>query len=156
MEISHDEIREEVLRALNEDMGSGDLTAALIPEEALSDATVITREAAVLCGTRWFDMVFALLDARVTVEWHVHDGDVVEANRRLCTLRGPSRALLTGERCALNFLQTLSGTATAVWHYVAAVKESGVAILDTRKTIPGLRRAQKYAITCGGGRNHRI
>ncbi len=156
MEISHDEIREEVLRALNEDVGSGDLTAALIPEEAISEAVVITREPAVICGTRWFDMAFALLDARVTIEWHVHDGEEVEPNRRLCTLRGPSRSLLTGERCALNFLQTLSGTATVVAHYVRAVRETDVKILDTRKTIPGLRRAQKYAVTCGGGMNHRI
>ena len=156
MEISRDEIRDEVCRALNEDMGSGDLTAALIPEGAISEAAVITREPAVICGTRWFDMVFALLDSRVVIEWQVHDGDHVSANQRLCLLRGPSRALLTGERCALNFLQTLSGTATAAWHYVQAVKESGVRILDTRKTIPGLRRTQKYAVTCGGGKNHRI
>jgi len=156
MEISHDEIRDEVCRALNEDVGGGDLTAALIPEQAHSEATVITREPAVICGTRWFDMVFALLDSRVTIEWQVKDGDLVVANQRVCLLRGPSRSLLTGERCALNFLQTLSGTATVAWHYAEAIKGSGVKILDTRKTIPGLRRAQKYAVTCGGGKNHRI
>lgn len=156
MEITRDEIRDEVCRALNEDVGSGDLTAALIPEAAFSEATVITREPAVICGTHWFDMVFALLDNRVIIEWQVKDGDHVAANQRLCLLRGPSRALLTGERCALNFLQTLSGTATAARHYVEAVKGSDVRILDTRKTIPGLRRAQKYAVTCGGGKNHRI
>jgi nicotinate-nucleotide pyrophosphorylase (carboxylating) len=156
MEISRDEIRDEVCRALNEDMGSGDLTAALIPEGAASEATVITREAAVICGTRWFDMVFAVLDSRVVIEWLVKDGDHVAANQRLCLLRGPSRSLLTGERCALNFLQTLSGTATAASHYVQAVQGTDVRILDTRKTIPGLRRAQKYAVTCGGGKNHRI
>jgi nicotinate-nucleotide pyrophosphorylase (carboxylating) len=156
MEISRDEIRDEVCRALNEDMGSGDLTAALIPAGAISEATVITREAAVICGMRWFDMVFAVLDSHVAIEWQVKDGDHVAANQRLCLLRGPSRSLLTGERCALNFLQTLSGTATAAWHYVDAVKGTDVRILDTRKTIPGLRRAQKYAVTCGGGKNHRI
>src|SRR5512144_615089 len=117
MEITRDEIRDEVCRALNEDVGSGDLTAALIPEAAFSEATVITREPAVICGTHWFDMVFALLDNRVIIEWQVKDGDHVAANQRLCLLRGPSRALLTGERCALNFLQTLSGTATAARHY---------------------------------------
>ncbi len=156
MEITRDEIREEVRRALMEDVGSGDLTAALIPEEAHSEATVITREPAVICGTRWFNEVFAQLDPRIVIEWCVKDGDHVEANQRLCLLRGPSRPLLTGERCALNFLQTLSGTATSARQYTEAVKGSNVRILDTRKTIPGLRRAQKYAVTCGGGKNHRI
>jgi nicotinate-nucleotide pyrophosphorylase (carboxylating) len=156
MDISHDEIRDEVARALNEDMGSGDLTAALIPERAFSEATVISREPAIICGTRWFEMVFAVLDNRITIEWQVQDGERVEANQRLCLLRGPSRSLLTGERCALNFLQTLSGTATTANHYVEALKGTDVKVLDTRKTIPGLRRAQKYAVACGGGKNHRI
>lgn len=156
MEISRDEIRDEVCRALSEDVGSGDLTAALIPAAAHSEARVITREAAVICGTGWFEMVFAVLDSRVVIEWQVADGDHVDANRCLCLLRGPSRSLLSGERCALNFLQTLSGTATVTAHYVRAVEGSGVRILDTRKTIPGLRRAQKYAVSCGGGKNHRI
>ena len=111
---------------------------------------------AVICGTRWFDEVFAQLDQRIVVEWLVKDGDHVEANQRLCLLRGPSRPLLTGERCALNFLQTLSGTATTARQYTEAVKGTHVRILDTRKTIPGLRLAQKYAVTCGGGKNHRI
>src|SRR5512139_22314 len=128
MEITRDEIREAVHQALIEDVGSGDLTAALIPEEAHSEAAVVTREAAVICGTRWFDEVFALLDSRIIIEWCVKDGDHVEANQRLCLLRGPSRPLLTGERCALNFLQTLSGTATTAWQYVDAIKNSGVRI----------------------------
>jgi nicotinate-nucleotide pyrophosphorylase (carboxylating) len=149
-------IADDVRRALAEDLGTGDVTAALLPAEGSSAATVITREDAVLCGTAWFDAVFAQLDATVRVSWLAQDGDAVEAGQELCRLYGPTRALLSGERCALNFLQTLSATATATRRYVAAVAGTGAQILDTRKTIPGLRAAQKYAVHCGGGRNHRM
>jgi nicotinate-nucleotide pyrophosphorylase (carboxylating) len=145
-----------VANALQEDIGSGDLTAQLIPADRLSRASVITREDAVLCGTSWFDEVFRQVDARVAVVWAAHDGDQVHANQVLCTLDGPARALLTGERTALNFLQALSATATATRRYVDAAAGTSCRILDTRKTIPGLRLAQKYAVRCGGGTNHRI
>jgi nicotinate-nucleotide pyrophosphorylase (carboxylating) len=150
------EIRDQVSLALAEDMGTGDLTAALIPEQAHSEARVISREQAVICGRDWFDQVFAQLDTAIHIEWQVEDGERVQANQLLCTLSGPSRPLLSGERTALNFLQTLSGTATLARHYAVALAGTGVKVLDTRKTIPGLRRAQKYAVTCGGGTNHRI
>lgn len=156
MPISDQAIREQVGRALMEDVGGGDLTANLIPEEARSEASVISREAGVVCGSRWFEQVFALLDESIRIDWRVTDGDKVKPNQTLCVLSGPSRALLTGERTALNFLQTLSGTATLTRKYVEAVAGTGVKVLDTRKTVPGLRRAQKYAVTCGGGTNHRI
>lgn len=147
---------DDVRRALAEDVGSGDLTAALIPPAASGHATVITREPAVICGRPWFDQVFRELDRSVQVDWWVGEGDRVGAGRTLCTLRGPARSLLTGERAALNFLQTLSATATATARYVDAVAGTGAQVLDTRKTLPGLRRAQKYAVACGGGHNHRI
>lgn len=156
MEISLQTIRDQVQNALIEDVGDGDLTANLIPENAHSEATVICRESAVICGCGWFEQVFALLDESIQVEWTVSDGEKVEPNQLLCILSGPSRALLTGERTALNFLQTLSGTATLTRRYVEAVAGTRVKILDTRKTVPGLRRAQKYAVTCGGGTNHRM
>lgn len=146
----------DVRRALAEDIGTGDVTAALLPANSSSAATVITREDAVLCGSAWFDAVFAQLDPVVRVSWLAQDGDVIQAGQALCRLYGPTRALLSGERCALNFLQTLSATATATRRYVTAVAGTGAQILDTRKTIPGLRAAQKYAVRCGGGRNHRI
>lgn len=149
-------LREEVRRALHEDMGEGDLTAALIPEEAQAEATVICREPAVICGRPWFDAVFALLDQRIAIDWQIEEGQQVAANQRLCTLRGPARPLLSGERTALNFLQTLSGTATLARAYAEAVAGTGVRVLDTRKTVPGLRRAQKYAVACGGCHNHRM
>ena len=117
---------------------------------------MISREAAVLCGTDWFNQVFKQLDPGIRIEWQVTDGEQVEPEQLLCTLSGPSRALLTGERTALNFLQTLSGTATLAKRYAEAVAGTGVKVLDTRKTIPGLRRAQKYAVVCGGGHNHRV
>jgi nicotinate-nucleotide pyrophosphorylase (carboxylating) len=156
VELDLQAIREQVRRALIEDVGDGDLTANLIPEAARSRATVISREAAVICGCRWFEQVFLLLDESIHIDWEVADGDRVEPDQRLCTLSGPSRALLTGERTALNFLQTLSGTATLTHRYVDAVAGTGVKVLDTRKTIPGLRLAQKYAVSCGGGTNHRM
>lgn len=151
-----DDIREQVRAALAEDIGEGDLTATLIPEKAQAKATVISREQAVICGCQWFSQVFAQLDETIHVDWYVEDGYRVEPGKILCTLSGPARALLTGERTALNFLQTLSGTATRAAHYVDALKGTDVEVLDTRKTLPGLRLAQKYAVKCGGGRNHRI
>jgi nicotinate-nucleotide pyrophosphorylase (carboxylating) len=150
------DIEETVRRALAEDVGTGDLTAALIPAETQAEAQVVTREPAILCGTAWFDEVFRQVDKRVSVTWNARDGDAIRAEQILCTLRGPARALLTGERSALNFLQLLSGTATLARKYVDAVRGTRVVILDTRKTIPGLRHAQKYAVTCGGGQNHRL
>lgn len=145
-----------VQRALAEDVGSGDLTALLIPHDRLAEARVVSREDAVLCGIAWFDEVFRQLEPRVHVTWSAQDGERVRADQTLCTLAGPARALLTGERTALNFLQTLSGTATLTRRYVEAVHGTSAVILDTRKTLPGLRLAQKYAVTCGGGQNHRM
>jgi nicotinate-nucleotide pyrophosphorylase (carboxylating) len=145
-----------VTRALAEDVGDGDLTAALIPADAIGKATVISREHATLCGRAWFDEVFRQLDPAVTVEWLAQDGERVVPNQPLCRIHGPARSLLTGERTALNFVQTLSGTATVTQQYADAVAGTECRILDTRKTIPGLRFAQKYAVRCGGGTNHRI
>lgn len=150
------EIESNVRRALVEDVGSGDITAQLIPAERLAQATIITREAAVISGTAWVDAVFRQLDPRVAVHWRVADGEQVAADRVLFHLEGPARALLSGERAALNFLQTLSGVATRCRHYADLVEGTGVRLLDTRKTIPGLRLAQKYAVTCGGCHNHRV
>lgn len=150
------EIDAGVRRALAEDVGTGDITAQLIPAERLAHATAITREAAVLCGTAWVDAVFRQIDPRVAVHWQAADGERVQANQPLFHLEGPARALLTGERTALNFLQTLSGVATRCRHYADLVEGTGVRLLDTRKTLPGLRLAQKYAVTCGGCHNHRI
>lgn len=145
-----------VATALQEDIGSGDLTAQLIPADRIARASVITREDAVLCGTAWFDEVFRQIDASIRLTWSVRDGDRVRTDQQLCTLDGPARSLLTGERTALNFLQSLSATATVTRRYVDAVAGTKCRILDTRKTIPGLRIAQKYAVRCGGGTNHRI
>ncbi|MDE3738387.1 carboxylating nicotinate-nucleotide diphosphorylase [Pseudomonas resinovorans] len=150
------EIEANVRNALQEDIGSGDITAQLIPEERQARATVITREAAIISGTAWVNEVFRQLDPRVKVEWQVQDGQHADANQALFHLEGPARALLSGERSALNFLQCLSAVATRVGHYVELVKGTQVKLLDTRKTLPGLRLAQKYAVTCGGGHNHRI
>lgn len=150
------EIETNVRKALTEDVGAGDITAQLIPAERLASASVITREAAVISGTAWVDAVFRQLDSRVAVHWQVADGEQVAADRVLFHLEGPARSLLTGERTALNFLQTLSGVATRCKHYAGLVEGTGVQLLDTRKTIPGLRLAQKYAVTCGGCHNHRV
>ncbi len=150
------EIEANVRTALKEDIGSGDITAQLIPEDRQARATVITREAAIISGTAWVNEVFRQLDPRVKVEWQVQDGQRAKANQALFHLEGPARALLSGERSALNFLQCLSAVATHVGHYVELVKDTRVKLLDTRKTLPGLRLAQKYAVTCGGGHNHRI
>lgn len=149
-------ITENVAAALREDVGSGDLTAGLIPAQQHARARVITREAAVVAGSAWVDEVFRVLDPQVTVSWQVADGDRVAPDQVLFELQGPARALLTGERSALNFLQLLSGTATRCRHYADLVQDTAVRLLDTRKTLPGLRRAQKYAVTCGGCYNHRI
>jgi nicotinate-nucleotide pyrophosphorylase (carboxylating) len=146
----------DVERALAEDIGDGDVTADLVPADAHASARVITREATVIAGSAWFDACFRQLDPDVSIEWRCADGVHVAANDLLCTLRGRARALLSAERCALNFLQSLSGTATIAAQYAAAVRGTHAVILDTRKTIPGLRRAQKYAVRCGGASNHRI
>ena len=145
-----------VAAALAEDVGTGDLTAQLIPADRVAHASVITREDAVLCGTAWFDEVFRQVDPGVRVTWSARDGERVRPDQQLCTLQGPARSLLTSERTALNFLQSLSATATVTRKYVDAVAGTKCRILDTRKTIPGLRLAQKYAVRCGGGTNHRI
>jgi len=145
-----------VAAALAEDVGAGDLTASLIDEDAVVGAQIIARESLVLCGEAWVDEVYRQLDENVIIDWYIGDGGHAEANDVICKLVGPARALLTGERTALNFLQTLSSTATVTAEYVAAIDGTGVKVLDTRKTIPGLRHAQKYAVTCGGGMNHRV
>jgi nicotinate-nucleotide pyrophosphorylase (carboxylating) len=145
-----------VAAALAEDVGSGDLTAALIPPERNARATVITREAAILCGIPYVEESFRQVDARVTFNWRAAEGAAVVADQALFTVDGPARALLTGERCALNFLQLLSGTATAAHAYAALLAGTNCRLLDTRKTIPGLRTAQKYAVRVGGGENHRM
>jgi nicotinate-nucleotide pyrophosphorylase (carboxylating) len=150
------DVEASVARALAEDVGTGDLTAMLVPEGSRCRARVITREQAVLCGTAWVDAVFRQLDPRLQVRWHAQDGVAVEADQLLFEVEGAARPLLSGERTALNFLQTLSGTATTARRYVDAIAGTGCTILDTRKTVPGLRLAQKYAVLCGGGRNHRI
>jgi nicotinate-nucleotide pyrophosphorylase (carboxylating) len=141
---------------LEEDIGSGDITAAIIPETVKAEAAVITREAMVVCGQAWFDAVFKQLDATVAINWLVTEGEASNAGATLCKLNGSARVLLTGERTALNLLQTLSATATVARQYADAVAGTGCKVLDTRKTIPGLRNAQKYAVACGGCYNHRI
>ncbi len=152
----HELISADVQRALTEDVGSGDITAALIPAERQATATIITREAAVFCGRAWADEVLSQVDPALQVEWLVADGDILTPNQLLCKISGPARSLLTAERCILNFLQTLSATATRSRHYADIVAGTPVRLLDTRKTLPGLRMAQKYAVTCGGCHNHRI
>ena len=142
--------------ALAEDVGSGDLTADLIPAAATGNARVVAREPAVLCGREWFEAVFNELDPGIVCEWQCADGDPLVAQQTLCELQGNYRAMLTGERAALNLLQTLSGTATAARQYADAVAGTGTRVLDTRKTLPGLRLAQKYAVRCGGAHNHRV
>jgi len=146
----------QVDHALDEDIGSGDLTAALIPDDRRGRATVITRENAVICGIPYVNATFARIDPAVLVRWQVAEGEAVQPDQVLFTLQGPARALLTGERTALNFLQLLSGTATATRAYAALLEGTPCRVLDTRKTLPGLRTAQKYAVRVGGGRNHRL
>jgi len=149
-------VRSNVITALAEDLGNGDLTAQLIPEKISGHATVITRQHAVLCGKAWFDACFKILDPSCTITWYVRDGSKVAPNEKLCEIRGDARALLTAERPALNFLQTLSATATLTHKYVEAVTGLQAKIMDTRKTIPCLRTAQKYAVKIGGGHNQRM
>ncbi len=151
-----DDLPQQVARALAEDIGGGDLTAALIPAERMGRATVLTREPAVICGQPYVAATFAQIDPRVRLEWRVAEGDSVAANQLLLMLEGPARALLTGERTALNFLQLLSGTATAAHSHAALLAGTRCRLLDTRKTVPGLRSAQKYAVRVGGGHNHRM
>ncbi|MCG6218021.1 carboxylating nicotinate-nucleotide diphosphorylase [Vibrio furnissii] len=155
------EITRSVTDTLKEDLGgtldpAADITASLIPADVQGNATIITREHGVFCGQAWADEVFKQLGGEVTIEWLVKDGDPVVPNQTLCTLSGPARILLTGERNAMNFIQTLSGCATTTATYVKALEGTGCRLLDTRKTIPGLRSALKYAVACGGGFNHRI
>jgi len=149
-------VQRNVRAALAEDVGSGDITAALIAPESHATARVITREDGVLCGRAWVDAVFAQLDSAVSIQWLCQEGQRVSAGDVLFTAQGAARSLLTGERCALNFLQLLSGTATICRRYADRVSGTAVKLLDTRKTIPGLRDAQKYAVRCGGCHNHRI
>jgi nicotinate-nucleotide pyrophosphorylase (carboxylating) len=150
------EITSSVKTALAEDIGSGDITAQLIPLEAQAEATIITREDCVFCGQAWVNEIFQQLDPKVIINWHLNDGDTATANAPLFTLKGSARSLLTGERAALNFVQTLSGTASISREYSQRVAHTQVKLLDTRKTIPGLRYAQKYAVQIGGAYNHRI
>ncbi|NNL49366.1 MAG: carboxylating nicotinate-nucleotide diphosphorylase [Woeseiaceae bacterium] len=145
-----------VANALAEDIGSGDLTAALIDADTIVGATIIARQSLVLAGQPWVDEVFSQLDEGIVIDWYIGDGQTAEADDVICKLVGSAQALLTGERTALNFLQTLSATATVTARYVKAIEGTGAQILDTRKTLPGLRLAQKYAVMCGGGKNHRI
>ena len=155
------DIPDAVALALKEDLGGEidadrDITAQLLPAETQADAQVITREAGVFCGKRWVEEVFIQLGSHATLNWHVEDGDQIEADQLLFEIEGPARLLLTAERTALNFVQTLSGVATEVSHYVALLAGSQTQLLDTRKTLPGLRTALKYAVLCGGGSNHRL
>ena len=149
-------IEADIERALKEDIGSGDVTAQLVPAEELATAVIISREQAVICGITWANAIFRHVSRDIVIDWQVKEGDTVSAGNALCTLSGPARALLTAERCALNFLQTLSATATATRRYVDAIAGTNAHILDTRKTLPGLRLAQKYAVRVGGGLNQRI
>jgi nicotinate-nucleotide pyrophosphorylase (carboxylating) len=150
------DLARQVEAALREDLGSGDVTASLVPAAQRVQGSVVTREDAVLCGRAWVEETFRQLDGRVQLTWHAADGDRVAAQQVLFAIAGPARPVLSGERTALNFLQLLSGTATVTRRFVDAVAGTGCRILDTRKTIPGLRPAQKFAVRCGGGQNHRI
>jgi len=149
-------VSSQVQAALEEDIGSGDLTASLVPEKQRVNATITARETAIICGTDWVNACFRLIDASVQLEWLIHEGDRVQPGQLLCKISGPARPLLSAERCALNFLQTLSATATETRKYVDAIAGTNAQILDTRKTIPHLRLAQKYAVTVGGGHNQRL
>ena len=156
MRLADKYITSQVTVALAEDIGDGDLTAALIAAHSMGQAHVVCREPAVLCGTAWFAEVFRQLDKGISIDWQRRDGEVLRADDIICRLNGPARTLLTGERTALNFIQTLSGTATLAARYAESVRGTGTRILDTRKTIPGLRLAQKYAVKTGGAHNHRV
>lgn len=152
----HEGLADTVRTALEEDIGSGDVTAELIPATTRATAQVLLREPAIICGQAWFNEVFRQVDETIAIRWHIEEGSRQQAGTTICSLSGSARHILTAERPALNFLQTLSGTATTTARYVRELKGSDTRILDTRKTIPGLRRAQKYAVACGGGKNHRI
>lgn len=145
-----------VAQALKEDIGMGDITSVLIPPDAVANANVVVRESAIVCGAPWFNEVYYKIDDSISIEWLVNDGDAVSSNDVVCNIHGKASSLLSGERTALNFLQTLSGTATTTHEYVEKISGTGVKILDTRKTVPGLRNAQKYAVRTGGGNNHRF
>lgn len=155
-QILQEDIRATVARILREDVGSGDLTAGLIPETSNIDATIVTRDAMTMAGQPWVDEIYQQLNPQVVLNWNASDGDTVDAGGVICNLHGLARPILTGERAALNILQMLSATATTTARYVHAVAGTNCHILDTRKTIPGLRLAQKYAVRCGGGKNHRV
>lgn len=150
------EIKKNVQQALAEDIGEGDLTASLVPDEQYLSALIVCRETAVICGIAWFDACFRQIDSAIHIDWMVQDGDIVCAQQQLCQVRGNARTLLSAERSALNFLQLLSAVATRTKTFVDAIAGTDAVIVDTRKTIPGLRLAQKYAVKCGGGVNHRI
>jgi nicotinate-nucleotide pyrophosphorylase (carboxylating) len=154
--VPNDVITRQVAIALAEDLGAGDVTAALVPETQRVRAHIIAREPAILCGSDWVESTFRQLDPAIRLEWLAHDGERIVGNLPIVRIEGPARPILSGERTALNFLQTLSATATAAARYVEAVAGTGCQILDTRKTLPGLRLAQKYAARCGGARNHRL
>jgi nicotinate-nucleotide pyrophosphorylase (carboxylating) len=154
--VDRDSIAAQVRLALAEDLGGGDLTAGLVPPDAQANARLLVRESAVLCGVDWVNEVFHQLDPAIHLEWLAQDGDVLQADQLVCELSGLARPILSGERSALNFLQTLSGTASLSARYVKSVQGTSATILDTRKTIPGLRLAQKYAVRCGGASNHRV
>jgi nicotinate-nucleotide pyrophosphorylase (carboxylating) len=154
--LKQDDLIKDVQRALEEDIGSGDVTAALLPADLMVEADIISREPMFVCGQPWVDATFGAVDAGIKVEWFVTEGTWLDKPSRLCTLQGTARSILTAERTALNFLQTLSATATQTYHYVQRLKGTGTQLLDTRKTLPGLRLAQKYAVACAGGKNHRL
>ena len=150
------EIKNNVANALHEDVGAGDITAGLVPQNVEANASIVCRQQAVICGQAWVNECFQQINASISIDWLVNEGDTVDANTVVCIIKGPAHSLLTAERTALNFLQTLSATATVTRQYVDAITGTSAKILDTRKTIPGLRLAQKYAVRCGGGHNHRI
>ena len=152
---SEKSIENSVLRALEEDIGDGDRTAALIDPLSKNNAEIVCREDSILCGTDWVNKTYQILDSRIKISWNYKDGDRISKNQTVCVIHGNTQKILSGERTAINFLQTLSGTATTTAQYVDAIRNKKVKILDTRKTIPGLRDAQKYAVVCGGGKNHR-
>ncbi|MFV9988695.1 MAG: carboxylating nicotinate-nucleotide diphosphorylase [Coxiella endosymbiont of Dermacentor nuttalli] len=149
-------IKKSVQASLEEDIRTGDITAQLISPHKFVRATIISREKAIFCGTPWFDMVYQQIDPEVRIHWNVNEGDFISGGHLLVELAGKARSIVTGERTALNWLQTLSGTATLTFYYVEKLKNTKIQLLDTRKTIPGLRYAQKYAVQCGGGKNHRM
>ena len=156
LQVPQSVIEENVFNALKEDVGDGDITAELIPHDNISLATVISREACVFCGLDWFEETYRQIDEDILIDWCVDDGDHIEADQIICTISGSSQHIVTGERAALNFVQTLSATATVSARYAAKVADTKTRVLDTRKTIPGLRLAQKYAVSCGGCENHRL